>query len=145
MTHRQKQRRRDPSTLFPYMLEYEAQRNMAIYRKIEWNITYDEWIEWWGDNIEKRGRKTNDLVMGRIDFQGPYSLENIVLRTHRENVIHGTQRAGNKRMRPVRTPLGDFRSVKEASQAHGHTNGMTIGNWCRIRWKGKFKYLDEDS
>lgn len=136
--------RRKRSNLFPYMLEYEAQRNMAIYRKIEWNITYDEWIAWWGDNIDKRGRKTNDLVMGRKDPRGPYSLENIVLRTHRENVINGTNQSYNKRTRPVRTPLGDFPSLKAASLAHGHSGSNTVGNWCKIRYRGQFRYLDED-
>lgn len=137
--------RRRIEDCLPYQLKWEAQRNMARYRDIDWNITLEEWVSWWGDDIDRRGRKSDDLVMARIDMSKGYQLDNLIKLTHKENVIRGTQKPDNKRLRPVRTPLGDFNSVTAAYRAHGHSNPMTIISWCKKRWKGKFRYLDEEN
>jgi hypothetical protein len=137
-------KRRRIEDLLPYQLKWEAQRNMARYRDIEWNLTLDEWVDWWGDDIDRRGKRSTDLVMARIDMDKGYEVGNLIKLTHKENVVRGTQKVGNKRLRPVRTPLGDFTSVTAARKAHGHTNPMTIIGWCKKRHKGQFRYLDED-
>mgnify|MGYP001214077067 CR=1 FL=1 len=136
-------KRRRIEDLLPYQLKWEAQRNMARYRDIDWNLTLDEWVDWWGDDIGRRGKRNDDLVMARIDMKKGYQVDNLLKITHKENVLRGVH-SSNGRKRPVRTPLGDFESVTAARKAHGHSNPMTIIGWCKKRYKGQFKYLDED-
>lgn len=67
---------------------YQAQRIEAGRRGIEWKLTFQEWVEWWGDDYSKRGRGPDDLVMGRIGDIGPYSLDNIEKITKRQNCVN---------------------------------------------------------
>ena len=62
------------------------QRYHAKLRNIEWDLSFEDWMSWWGDDLEKRGCKnSNDLVMARKGDVGPYSLDNIVKMTVSEN------------------------------------------------------------
>ena len=133
-----KQKRKD----IPYWREYNMQKNMATSRGIDWKLTFERWKEWWGDDIDKRGRHPGDLVMGRIDTTKPYAIDNLIKLTHAENVQRATRGVPTAKTRPCRTPLGDFVSVAEASRAHGHANPTTI-NRRLLRGDEGFKYLDE--
>lgn len=66
--------------------QYSFQKCTAKYRGIDWNFTYDTWIEWWGEDISKRGCKKDQLVMARNGDIGPYSPDNVRKLTHGENV-----------------------------------------------------------
>lgn len=70
-----------------YKKQYGEQKRTATYRGIEWQFTYDTWIEWWGDDITKRGCKRGCLVMARNGDIGPYHPDNVRKITHGENVI----------------------------------------------------------
>lgn len=70
----------------PYNLAYHNQKSMATYRNIDWQFTYDTWIEWWGEDIVNRGRGPNKLVMARNGDTGPYSAVNCKKITHADNV-----------------------------------------------------------
>tara|TARA_R110000744_G_scaffold62608_1_gene129143 strand:+ start:187 stop:483 length:297 start_codon:yes stop_codon:yes gene_type:complete len=61
----------------PYLENYRWQRNGAKSRSIEFNITYEEWLDWWGDDIELRGKGKGKLCMGRHNDTGAYELGNI--------------------------------------------------------------------
>ena len=52
------------------------QRNQAQYRREEWNLTFEQWLELWGDQIVNRGRKKDDLCMTRRDPLGPWDMDN---------------------------------------------------------------------
>lgn len=66
--------------------KYGTQKHHAVkVRKIEWNLTFEEWFEWWGDDIHRRGKGKDDLVMARFGDVGPYSLDNIYKATFGEN------------------------------------------------------------
>ena len=78
----------------PYQREYQMQRARAHARAIDWQFTYDTWIEWWGDDIVNRGRSKGKLVMARTGDHGPYSISNCKKITHSENVIEA--KIGNK-------------------------------------------------
>ncbi len=57
---------------------YQVQRNEAIsIRGIEWNLTFDQWLAWWGDDIWNRGCRAGQLVMARYGDQGAYEIGNI--------------------------------------------------------------------
>ena len=73
---------------------YLDQKNNAESRGIEFLFSYEEWLDWWGDDIDRRGvaqsstgRKVfgNRLVMARHGDVGPYSPSNTKKITCSEN------------------------------------------------------------
>ena len=73
---------------------YLDQKNNAESRGIDFLFSLDEWVEWWGDDIDRRGvicsstgRKMfrNRLVMARHGDVGPYSPSNTKKITCSEN------------------------------------------------------------
>lgn len=69
--------------------KYYDQKHQAAKRGIDFNLTYEEWITWWGDDLDKRGNGPNDLCMCRYKDQGAYELGNIYKDTRRNNSIEG--------------------------------------------------------
>lgn len=57
--------------------KYRAQRNGAQRRGIEWKLTFEEWVNWWGDDIPNRGKTRFELQMQRYGDIGAYELGNI--------------------------------------------------------------------
>ena len=64
---------------------YNTQRCSAKFRGIEWQFTYETWIAWWGNDIERRGRRPDQLVMARLGDTGPYHPDNVKKITGAEN------------------------------------------------------------
>ena len=44
---------------------YYRQKAHAKARDIEFNLTINEWFEFWGDDLARRGNTSGRLVMGR--------------------------------------------------------------------------------
>ena len=65
---------------------YIGQKDAARRRNIEWNFTYDTWVEWWGEDIVNRGKGPGKLCMARFEDKGPYHPDNCKKITHGENV-----------------------------------------------------------
>lgn len=110
-------------------------------------MTFDEWLEWWGDDLDKRGRHRDSLVMARHGDKGPYALGNIKKITARANLdeadksylsammvgIHARRKAagiklhlevrgdGHPKSKPVITPAGRFGSASLAADHYGIT------------------------
>ena len=59
-----------------YKTQYNTQKGNAKYRNIDWQFTYESWIELWGTDIDKRGKKKGSLCMARIGDEGPYHPDN---------------------------------------------------------------------
>ena len=70
-----------------YKKQYNQQKGNAKYRSIEWDFTYESWIEWWGDDIIRRGTKSDSLCMCRKNDTGPYSPDNTFKDTMRANSV----------------------------------------------------------
>lgn len=67
--------------------KYHNQRYHASkVRGIEFNLSFEEWLDWWGDDIENRGCTAGKLQMGRYNDEGPYALGNIYKCTIEENL-----------------------------------------------------------
>jgi hypothetical protein len=66
----------------------QAKKNAKI-RGIEWRFTKEEWYEWWGDDIHKRGSKAGCLQMCRHGDTGPYHPDNVSKKTIEENGWEG--------------------------------------------------------
>lgn len=58
--------------------KYNTQKGNAKIRGIEWKITFEEWLAWWGNDINQRGKGVNELQMQRFHDKGAYELGNIV-------------------------------------------------------------------
>ena len=54
-----------------------SQKAGAKDRGVGWELTFDQWLQWWGDDLPNRGHGHDKLQMQRIADSGPYSLENI--------------------------------------------------------------------
>lgn len=65
---------------------YLDQKNNAQKRGIDFLFSFDEWVEWWGDDFDKRGCKLGELVMARAGDCGPYSPANVHKATCSENL-----------------------------------------------------------
>lgn len=71
--------------------KYHKQQNHAKKRGIDWQFTFNTWLDWWGDDIEKRGRKAGQLVMARYNDEGPYHPDNCRKLTTEENTLEARQ------------------------------------------------------
>lgn len=65
---------------------FEQQRSQAAVRGIGWELTFDEWLAFWGDDIGRRGTGRNDLQMQRPCDAGPYAVGNIRKGTPQQNM-----------------------------------------------------------
>ena len=125
----------------PYYTEFRTQRNNARRRNIDWQFTYDEWIEWWGEDITNRGRKNGQLVMARNGDVGPYNVQNVQKLKAEENASdavkgkHKTVQHISSMKKPktiqhainisnastckksIMTPIGKFDSINAAASA----------------------------
>lgn len=66
--------------------KYHSQKNGAKMRGIGWELTFREWLDWWGEDLDRRGTGSDQLQMQRKLDQGPYKLGNIVKGHPRQNV-----------------------------------------------------------
>jgi hypothetical protein len=66
-------------------MAYQAQRHHAKARGIGWEITFEEWLDWWGEDIDRRGTSPTSLQMQRFADAGPYKLGNIRKGVPKEN------------------------------------------------------------
>lgn len=65
--------------------KYHVQKINAKARGIEWQFTYDTWVDWWGKDITNRGRTVGKLVMARHNDTGPYHPGNVSKLTNSKN------------------------------------------------------------
>jgi hypothetical protein len=75
----------------PYSSEFRAQKQNARRRGISFEFTYDTWIDWWGLDIEQRGKGAEKLVMARKEDQGSYHPDNVYKDTGSNNVSLGNK------------------------------------------------------
>lgn len=61
------------------------QRATSKRRGVEFKLTYEEYVEFWGDDYHKKGRKMDQMCMGRYGDKGAYEVGNIYKCTNREN------------------------------------------------------------
>lgn len=69
--------------------KFLAQRRRAKARGISWELTFEQWVDWWGQDLHQRGVKSQEFCMGRKGDTGPYSLDNIKKITTRQNIMEG--------------------------------------------------------
>lgn len=77
----------DPHENGSLPMAFKTQKNNARHRGIEWRLSLLEWHEIWvrSGRLKERGLGKGRYVMSRIADQGPYSTDNVVIKTHEEN------------------------------------------------------------
>jgi hypothetical protein len=69
-----------------YYTQFNNQRQNAYKRNISFEFTYDNWVEWWGDDIDKRGKGKGKLCMARNGDVGSYHPDNVFKLNFEENI-----------------------------------------------------------
>lgn len=67
-------------------IKYLRQQLGAFQRGIEWRFTFESWLEFWGDDLDRRGVGSSKLCMQRIWDKGPYHPDNCIKGHQRQNV-----------------------------------------------------------
>lgn len=69
----------------PRRAAFNSQKRGAKRRGIEFLLTLEEWIKWWGSDFELRGKQHDSLQMCRYGDVGPYKAGNIYMASKSEN------------------------------------------------------------
>lgn len=64
---------------------YWSQRRIAAHRGIDFKLTFDEWMEFWGEDLARRGVGRDKLQMQRLGDVGAYELGNMQKGFPRQN------------------------------------------------------------
>ena len=67
------------------LLRFRQQKQNAKERGIAWKLTFHQWYEWWGDDLDRRGHHADELMMCRFHDKGAYELGNITKGYPRDN------------------------------------------------------------
>jgi hypothetical protein len=65
--------------------KYKQQAANARHRNIEFKLSYDEWLEIWGDKIDYRGKGKGKYCMARKGDQGAYEIGNVEIMLFEQN------------------------------------------------------------
>ena len=84
-----------------YYNQYYNAYQCAKQRGIDWQFTYDTWINWWGNDIVNRGPYSGQLVMARTRDQGPYHPDNVRKATCNENLSEGNNNRWPQRQKEL--------------------------------------------
>ena len=68
-----------------YQSTYSKQKYRAKQRGIGFHLTFSEWFEWWGEDVDRRGHDKDCLCMCRVNDKGAYELGNIYKDTRSNN------------------------------------------------------------
>lgn len=69
----------------PKLVAWQTQKAHAKYRGIVYLLTFEEFVSFWGDRFEYRGREPDSLCMGRYGDEGSYMIGNIYICPFSEN------------------------------------------------------------
>lgn len=92
--------------------KFQHQQSGAQRRGIKWQLTFQQWLEWWGVDLDRRGPHYDQLGMCRFADRGPYALDNIYKGYPKDN----RKTAGNmKRLRNTLQAKADLEAARDAS------------------------------
>lgn len=66
-------------------LTWLQQRNQALFRQEGWSIDFEAWAELWQERWHQRGRRRGDYCMTRVDWELPWTLDNVAIVTRSEH------------------------------------------------------------
>lgn len=66
--------------------DYRVRHGIAVG---EWQLSFDEFVQLWGDLWDLRGRGSNDMTLTRDDFEGDWNIKNCVIVPRSEQLRRG--------------------------------------------------------
>ncbi len=80
---------------------FRRQRNSAKTRGIAWHLSFAQWIGIWESSgkLSERGRGKNGFCMTRNKDEGPYSIENVSIKSTIENGREAIENKGGNKAR----------------------------------------------
>lgn len=129
----------------PLKHKFQMQRWMAVNRRnIDWKLTYEEWLDIWGDKVIQRGRGKGKFVMARYNDTGPYCVGNVYIQEHSENSKDAHK--WNSRVDQtwfggvtIKDPLGNILSFPNLKTASRQLNLSYDILWQRKHKKQSYK------
>lgn len=85
---------------------FTKQRATAKLRGIAWELSFTQWLEFWGDKLSLRGRSPDSLVMARLGDEGPYREGNIEMISMRKNCGDARRNSHRRGIKPSRLGKG---------------------------------------
>lgn len=73
-------------------IAWQRAKAQAAYRRESWNLTFEDWIRFWGDDWERRGRMPGQVRMTRLDWSLPWELSNMAKMSQQEHNAYNAQR-----------------------------------------------------
>ena len=106
---------------------YKEQQSRAVTRKIDWQFTFETWLNKWvsSGKLLQRGRKKDEYCMGRLHDKGPYSISNT------EIITNGQNHSDYHRYNPV-TPKPKVKP-KAALKKKGRKSGFTVSDETKAK------------
>ncbi len=110
-----------------------------------------DFVAWWLHNLKLK--KWDKPTVGRIDHDGDYCFENIIMQEHSDNSKERVARLGGYiKMKPRKVyaldsnlePFAEFKSVNYAAQFYNIDASTVYGSASReiFRGKRKFKFVE---
>ena len=60
---------------------WQQQKNQAIWRKEPYDLTFDQYVDLWGNKFDQRGRHSDQYCMWRANPALPWTLTNVRITT----------------------------------------------------------------
>lgn len=121
---------------------FRSQRDLSKLRGIDFLLTFEEWLQIWQDSghLNERGRKKGQYCMARYGDVGPYSVENVKIILHANNVKEGLtgipkplEMMENLRLKRIATPASIETKLKISKANKGKTLGRPKAEKTRIK------------
>jgi len=113
--------------------KYYMHKKGAERRGIEFDLTYEEWLEIWGSRLADRGRGSSQFGMLRTRDEGGYSVGNVRLGTPKEN----------QQERAVVARVAKAQSSWASSQQKNAAHPVST-SWVMSRSRVFDEYVEED-
>ena len=65
--------------------KYRAHKRNAAQRGIDFELSFEQWLEVWGDKLDSRGRHADEYGMCRFMDRGAYKVGNVFIGTPAKN------------------------------------------------------------
>jgi hypothetical protein len=110
---------------------YATAKSNAKARGVPFNLTIDEWYDWWiaTGHWHERGCRKGQYVMARFSDKGPYALGNIKCILHSENASE--QDFTNARI-AARNPSPETRAIA-AKNIGEYARNMPLEHRAKVR------------
>ena len=89
-----------------YKQRYNEHKSGAKARGIAFDLSYEQWVEIWGDRIHMRGVGADQFGMLRTRDEGGYTVGNVRVGTPRDNQ---QERSVAVRVKKAQAPTGGYK------------------------------------